>query len=68
MNKSQISPVNEERILEGMPAVRTVLNALNLNEHERIVLLQDLLAHENNVLERKNAASVMFSALNKVGR
>lgn len=58
--------IDEEKVLSTMQILRVELRKLPLNPHERIVALQNLLAHEQNVLERQNMATLMFNSLNKV--
>lgn len=47
MPVQQTELVNEERLFDGVPALRTVLN-----EHEIVFLPQNSLAHEVNVLNK----------------
>ena len=57
--------VREKKVLDALLALNESIKLIGLNEHERIVLLKDLLAHEEAVLERKNLAAAMFKALNR---
>ncbi len=61
---NNVNPVDEKRVYDVAPMMKAVLDESKLNEHEKIVLLQNLLAHEMNMLERKNHAYLMLNAAN----
>lgn len=61
----EIKPVDELKVLEAMKPLKSLIDNLGFNQHEKILLLKNCLAHEENTLERKNLCAVMMSSLNK---
>jgi len=57
--------VDTKKVFEAMRVIKEQIDLLPLNEHEKIVTLQNLVANELNVLERKNLAAAMFKVLNQ---
>lgn len=49
--------VNEKIIFESMWVLKDAMEGLNLNEHERICVLENVLNHEKTVLDRKKCGS-----------
>ena len=56
--------VNESKIFDEMKKVKGFIEGLSLTKQEKVVLLKNLVAHEENVIERENLAAAMFKALN----
>lgn len=63
MSRTEI--VREKKVFAALLELNESIKRIGLNDHERIVLLKDLLAHEEAVLERKNLAAAMFKTLNR---
>ena len=56
--------VNESKVFDEMKKVKGFIEGLSLTKSEKVVLLKNLVAHEENVIERENLAAAMFNALN----
>lgn len=63
MSKNEL--INESKVFDDMKKVKGFIEGLSLTKPEKVVLLKNLVAHEENVIERENLAAAMFNALNK---
>ena len=61
----KIELINEQKLFDEMKKVKGFIEGLSLTKPEKVVLLKNLVAHEENVIERENLAAAMFKALNQ---